>query len=1454
MMRWLTVLVGLCALLVGVHATWALGERIVVIREDDGEMDGTRGQVSSPTGVLKKVLSVEYEPEEMRSAQVMYLMKINPYHVGTRSLHGAPAEGIEWNNLLIRVNDQEVLRGSLIEYATAGWHEVEIPPEVLRLGDNEIAFTLDKPGGYFYMAVDDSSPLGHSAASGDGGHTFVPGSVNPGGTVPESGEFMVRLKLEVSTAPRPQIELHDGHGYGWLEVEDLFSRTRRHEGGWLAIPWTRGENAPSRDLTAHTQQDSSFSYAFDLPQAGAWFVWWRGWEDGHYGGYFKLAWDSEEFFDSRGKADFTSDGKLRFEWLKAGPVELTEGQHTLTYTVMGACGHMADVLILTTDPDFVPDETAPLRRMPVPEKLVPPEGVADMAPGLFHDQPPIPWATPLAGEPLRTLWVCGNTQAREILEISRRLDMKMDVVTYQTTYLGSNVFGGDLNLDKVDLIYELLMSPKQYNVVVLVRVKYDQIPEHVWKPLLDRVEKGMGLIIVNSKRAGEPPPRLADALKELERLDFPALESSVDLKGLASNRVAHLGEGWVVNVSYTLFGMMDRIGQAPEDLHYTWWEDQFSRWIKLLLTASGRQDARPKIIAFSVPETTVAGAEVKTTVEVEGGEANSHRVSLEWTVRGPFDAFEQKGQLPAFELVPATSEISIALPVSSEGGMYRAVLRLLDEQGRVLDFAAGHFEAKSPLALAALALPEEPIQPNGTLPLTFSFTNAGEVAQPARVELEVYGAYQRLLARKDFGFNIAPGESEQTREIALLSDAGILATAHARLFNAQGELVGRAAARVLVKQPVVYDDIHLETSAFDNKEMTEYLNPIYVRLWQQIGADLLYPGMQCVTGNDFGMRCALAFRMTASGFPASEEEGVRNPCIHDPAFWEKEEPALREAGRNLARWSPLALGLADEMRLGDTEVCFSEYTLGEFRAHLLRTYQNLNRLNQVWQTDFASWDEVSPWRVARAIQRPENIAPWLDFRVFMAQSYVDWIVRMMEAVREGAPGIPVGGVNPVSENHVLGGFFSLLMPRLDYAQSYPRFYDWARSWFGVPRHAWTWTGYDRSAGKIADECWMVPTFGGTMIGLYGVNREGYQSLTDTLGLGPRAQWIGEITPALTQGPGKLVMEAEVEPEPVAILKSYRSKIAVVALWGAASGETNPYRWAGEFDRFIRGYAALLQVLKINYRFVDEDQVERGELAKYRALIMPECVSLSDAALDRVEAFMKEGNVVVRDDDCGKLDEHGVSREGGLPTRLATDAVIFPASPPRATLENTILLGEAVAAAGLTSPETFSDNVGRVVRKHLGDIRILVLFGAGEMTVGLPAPTFCYDVRHHQFLGYTNSPTLLAEHGPALLALSPYEVAGLQLRVTPTASPGQEVTCQVAVQATSGECATHVVRVEVTDPAGQPRPAYAANLLAFTGHTRATFTLALNDPLGTWQVRALDVMSGKTAEAQFEVKQ
>jgi hypothetical protein len=159
----------------------------------------------------------------------------------------------------------------------------------------------------------------------------------------------------------------------------------------------------------------------------------------------------------------------------------------------------------------------------------------------------------------------------------------------------------------------------------------------------------------------------------------------------------------------------------------------------------------------------------------------------------------------------------------------------------------------------------------------------------------------------------------------------------------------------------------------------------------------------------------------------------------------------------------------------------------------------------------------------------------------------------------------------------------------------------------------------------------------------------------------------------------------------------------------------------------------------------------------------------------------------------------------------------------------------------------------VVRKRLGGMRLLLLFGQGEIEVKLPGPAFCYDVRRHQPLGFTDSPALEAELGPAIVALAPYEVGELQLDAASTGRLGRAVACETAVKVDGVPEGMHVLRLEVARPDGTPHPAYAANVPAAGGRAGHHFTPAWNDPTGTWQVRATDVMSGRNAEAVIAIE-
>jgi len=85
------------------------------------------------------------------------------------------------------------------------------------------------------------------------------------------------------------------------------------------------------------------------------------------------------------------------------------------------------------------------------------------------------------------------------------------------------------------------------------------------------------------------------------------------------------------------------------------------------------------------------------------------------------------------------------------------------------------------------------------------------------------------------------------------------------------------------------------------------------------------------------------------------------------------------------------------------------------------------------------------------------------------------------------------------------------------------------------------------------------------------------------------------------------------------------------------------------------------------------------------------------------------------------------------------------------------------------------------------------------------------------------------------------------------SPVLSLEYEIVVSPSSGEPTDHALRVEVIGPDGKPRDFYAANVFATQGRAKGALRFALNDPRGTWQITARDVVSRATGKAAVSVK-
>ena len=169
-----------------------------IYKNDDGTLDSYWGGCGGTGHVLCKTFVLE-SVEGAKDAMIRYEIGTDPYHYQTKISYSKPREGIQWNNMVILVNDVVVAKESPINLGTKGWHRVQFDAKLLKKGENTVKFTWAKGtkegGGRFYFGIDKATSKGQSSSSKDSGKTFSTECLRPGsGPNPKwQGEYMVRL-------------------------------------------------------------------------------------------------------------------------------------------------------------------------------------------------------------------------------------------------------------------------------------------------------------------------------------------------------------------------------------------------------------------------------------------------------------------------------------------------------------------------------------------------------------------------------------------------------------------------------------------------------------------------------------------------------------------------------------------------------------------------------------------------------------------------------------------------------------------------------------------------------------------------------------------------------------------------------------------------------------------------------------------------------------------------------------------------------------------------------------------------------------------------------------------------------------------------------------------------------------------------------------------------------------
>ena len=796
--------------------------------------------------------------------------------------------------------------------------------------------------------------------------------------------------------------------------------------------------------------------------------------------------------------------------------------------------------------------------------------------------------------------------------------------------------------------------------------------------------------------------------------------------------VKNYGKGRVVALAYVEEGFTPQsVNPFETRIYWDYWEYQYSLLARALLWASGREPT----VRLSPLAATNADPAVKLTMTSDAPRA------IEVEVAGKSEFGPRLGSTKVRREL-ARGENTIAVPAAAlrpaegwPGGRVIFDVVVHDARtGATLDWGAGVFAAPK-RAMMTLVKPAVEVYKRGET-LSAVLRAAGNLAG-LRLRMKVSDDLGRLLAIVE-----RPARGERTLSCALADFVGKSATVTGELLDEKGVVVDqqRAAPVMVVPEERRAREYTALVSFGGTKH---YLEEAQMRQVRAAAADTGFTwgggvdNSLNVPRGSFGVywydrgpttpegmeRAVAEYERTkdfdALGYLTKKELYRRTgdktflrrtPSFDDPAFMRSLTDIARATARNKARYQMDYYFVGDEGSLtsyGDPfDFDWSPPALAGFRAWLRGEYRTLDALNREWKSSFKGWDEVVPSTTVEA-RRVNNFASWADHRTYMEVSFARAYQRVRDAVREGDPDGHVAVSGTQATNAYNGADWSRLDRVIDDFLSYDGGNQWDmhRSFAKPGAMIGFWTGYGSRGLAVENAIWTAAAHNVLHPNVFWM----YSFLDPDMTLSESARDMGAAFRSLRfEGVGRLLMESVRQQDGVAIHYSMPSIHAATILgYHQRRGDEEEGAQVEETVSFPNdrdGWVRVTKDLGLQFDFVSSEQIEQGGLTtgKYKVLILPLSLALSDEELKAVEAFARGGGTVIADAGAGLTDEHCAWRADGSLERLF--GVRAAAAPEARRLKGAgakLTLTSAGAALGLRPEDVGGLNVAEVGLKAAG---------------------------------------------------------------------------------------------------------------------------------------------------------
>ena len=846
--------------------------------------------------------------------------------------------------------------------------------------------------------------------------------------------------------------------------------------------------------------------------------------------------------------------------------------------------------------------------------------------------PHTPWAKPYAGGTTRVLFFSGykNTQAREIVELMQRFEVKADAAYYYTIVDSKRQqwHGGEEGIARI----RRLLESGVHDVFLFNGVSPDVLPVAVKQDLLARVAQGKGLVLVGVKQRGRLDPPLENdpdrvALDEPLILDTPVArqiergDPEAELFALKQGKAARLPAAPVTEYR---FGW---------EIPYDHWQERLGRTV---LWAAGKLPAQPLplrrdpgtdtgITAQSSPDARLVVtlpadapiAQVRIRERRDDG-----LVVRDWIPHSPPWLGRGGAERPGGSPIPA-EELEVTGPPAAglPAGRYYDEVIATDAAGRVVAWATLPFAVASPQRVE-LELSRTWGEIGDTLAGTA--TVAGPALENSRVSVEVRDRRGRILAATPptttnagatpFSFPIAEWYPMLVQVRAVLrDDAGEVADTvayfnvtkrHRDRFNFLSWDVPRGPTAAWAHEALAGLGVTLELGSFMS-------NPPRVMAAYDMG---IVP-------------------YTTRILAEKDEQGWLLPVP-----WNQEPEIQRYVDDLVAKYElarrhgVFAYSLGDETVTRGSDTSPSDWAA--YRRYLQGVYGDIAALNDSWGTDYAGFAAIelldSSDPTEAGAKRAGNYARWYDRQAWESANFLGLCRRFGEAYRRLDPQALTGfeGAGRLEDGDDIDGIVRIN----GFWAPYPGLVDAVLRGIAPRDFPYAnWMGYNKDTNSLIGSYWRM-----VLNGSHGVWYWRWENIGRFMGLlRPDLSPFDEVVEMLEdtritrEGLGDLLLHSEMQTDGIALLYSPPSLFAAQVAEGPGYGKAAEDHAAWQRTLFNLG---------LDFRYLTDTMLRRGELdpKTTRVLILPRTEALGEEEARRIAAFVEVGGTVIADVRPGRF--------------------------------------------------------------------------------------------------------------------------------------------------------------------------------------------------------------------------